>query len=94
MGGLGFVICAAALGALIAGLVRAWAYVVLLALIEVSWVGLCCVTASLAVETLDHTWLFWATALMVFSAVELVLSAFAFAALSNETSGAYLPSDD
>jgi hypothetical protein len=56
---------------------RAWAYIVLLALLEVCWAAACVVYARLALLGCDLITLYWALAWLVFAAVELALNTLA-----------------
>jgi hypothetical protein len=69
---------------------RAWAYVLLLLLTELSWVFICALYAQLAVGTSELSLLFAALALLLFSAVELICMALAFCAWAQLTGQAAL----
>ena len=69
---------------------QAWAYVLLLALLEVCWAAACYAYARLSLLGLDLPALFWAFAWLLFAAVELALSALALIGYAQSTGQATL----
>jgi hypothetical protein len=58
--------------------VRSWDFTVLLAIIELGWVGLITLYGVSGLYFLDLTFFFWASMLFIFSAVEVILGFLAF----------------